>query len=69
MVAPPVPSDPQSALFAAIAARKAKAEARAVAIAAGELQVEDPREKRERLIKEEEKRKRMAANAARAAGS
>ena len=69
MMAPPVPSDPQSALFAAIEARKLKAEARAAAIAAGELQVEDPREKRERLMKEEEKRKRMAANAKRVAGA
>ena len=36
---------------------RAKAEARAAAIEAGELQVEDPREKRERELKESQKPK------------
>ena len=64
-VAPPVPSDPQSALFAAIQARKAKQEARAAAIARGEVEVVDPREAREKAMKEEERKKRAAKAASR----
>ena len=52
-------SDPQSALFAAIAARKEKQEARMRAIEAGEIEVEDPREKRLQELK-----KQKAAEAA-----
>ena len=55
----------ENALFAAIRARKAKQEARMAAIEAGEITVEDPREKRERLLKEEERKKRAEANAKR----
>ena len=65
----------------AIEARRAKAEARAKAIEAGELTVEDPREKKLREVKEadakekarlqvEKKAKRAVAKAAKeAAGS
>ena len=44
-------------MFAAIEARRKKAEARMAAIEAGEITVEDPREKRERELKEKEKPK------------
>ena len=52
-------------IASAINARKAKQEARMAAIEAGEITVEDPREKRERLLKEEERKKRAEANAKR----
>jgi len=53
--------DAQSALFDAINARKAKQEERMRAIEAGELTVEDPREKR---LKEQQAAKKGARKAA-----
>eukprot|EP00966_Prymnesium_polylepis_P044370 1028171-Prymnesium_polylepis.1 len=44
-------ADPADALRAAIEARRAKQEARARAIEAGEMSVEDPREKRLKEMK------------------
>ncbi|EOD39231.1 hypothetical protein EMIHUDRAFT_439904 [Emiliania huxleyi CCMP1516] len=60
-------SDPQSALFAAIAARKEKQEARMRAIEAGDLKVEDPREARLRMLKEQRAEEAAAKKAGRAA--
>ena len=55
-------SDPQNALFAAIEARREKAEARQRAIEAGELTLEDPREARLREQKAtQQKRPRRQA--------
>ena len=51
----------------AIEARRAKQEARAKAIEAGELAVEDPREKRLREQKEEEAKAKAEARAAKKA--
>jgi len=48
-------------MLAAIEARRAKQEARMKAIEAGEITVEDPREKRLREAKEEERKKRAEA--------
>ena len=56
-----------NALFAAIEARKAKQEARMKAIEAGEITVEDPREKRLREQAEQEKVEKAAARAAKKA--
>ena len=52
-------------VWAAIQARKAKQEARAKAIEAGQMELEDPREARIKAMKEEERKKRAEAAAAR----
>ena len=44
-------------MLKAIEARRIKAEARAAAIERGEMTMEDPREKRERELKEQQKPK------------
>ncbi len=54
---------PENALFAAIEARRAKQEARMRAIEAGEIVVEDPREKRLKAAKDAERAKRTAPKA------
>jgi hypothetical protein len=52
--------DPANALRAQIEAQRLKREARAAAIERGELTMEDPREARERAMKEAAAKKRMS---------
>lgn len=58
--------DPQSALFAAIEARRKQAEARMAAIERGEQQVEDPRAAKEARLKAEAQAEAAAKKAAKA---